>query len=147
VISIKSYKVVAPLINFSVYPFLNPDGYPHSLEDEKDACPLILTPSLAWDVSVRLPPSYRADKTFYRLAALGAARFIFEVRGVPLSEIEVEVEGEIYKVARSENDGKIGIKLPKCKEKEVLRIPHQQTHPAPSAGCFFVSAISSQMQF
>ena len=87
-----------------------------AIEVNSSECPLILTSSLSADVSVKLPPSYKVDKSFYSLAALGAARFILDVRGVPLNEIDVEIGGEIFRVARTGNDGKLGVKMPKCKE-------------------------------
>ena len=52
-----------------------------------------------------LPPS----------AALAAARFLVEVRGLPLEECEIEMNGKIYSALFSENDGKCEILVRKCK--------------------------------
>ena len=51
----------------------------------------------------------------YDIVAYSAAQFLYNVRGLPNDCIEIETPEKIYSATKSEKDGKIAVKLPKCK--------------------------------
>lgn len=83
---------------------------------DKFSYTVFILPSLKADVSLvmynsimkRIKPSYGA--------ALSAAAFLVKYRGLPLDEIDVDVDGEVIKVVFSEKNDKFSVTLPKCKQ-------------------------------
>ncbi len=76
---------------------------------------LFLLPSLAADARAAV---FSADGRERSLptAAYAAACFLVQVRGLPLSECEVEIGGKIYTCLFSENGGKCELLVEKCKQ-------------------------------
>lgn len=80
----------------------NPEKYA-----DKNTPYAFLLPSFAADIGV-----YCSDNSEPYSVALSAARFLRFVRGLPLSEIQVECDGRVYTVT-VEGDGKCYISIPK----------------------------------
>lgn len=74
---------------------------------DKDTPYVFLLPSLVADIK-----AVCSDKSYTFSAVLSAARFLRLVRGLPLSEIEVECDGRLYTVT-VERDGKCYITISK----------------------------------
>jgi hypothetical protein len=76
---------------------------------------VLITPSFTADVAV----NRISDKMIFRnfeTVAYCAARFLYDVRGLPNDELEIETPEKIYTVTRDAKSGKIFVKLPKCKQ-------------------------------
>lgn len=58
----------------------------------------------------------KSDALLPKAATLAAARFILDVRGLPLEELTVEMDGKTYTAVRRQGESKIWVKMPKCKE-------------------------------
>ena len=80
---------------------------------------LLLLPSLSADARAVIyePADGRLSDAPPLSAALAAARFLVEVRGLPLDECEIEISEKVYRIIFSENDGKCEILMDKCKYK------------------------------
>ena len=72
-------------------------------------------PSLKSDISVRAFRHDGKERYRYESSALAAATFLLLVRGLPLDEISVETPMGDFYVNFTENGGKCGIILRKCK--------------------------------
>lgn len=55
------------------------------------------------------------SRTSDELPAYAASLFLLRVRGLPLSEMTVKTPSCMYEIKITENDGKCGILVPKCK--------------------------------
>ena len=80
---------------------------------------LLLLPSLSADARAVIcePADGHLSDAPPLSAALAAARFLVEVRGLPLDECEIETNENVYRILFSENDGKCEILTDKCKYK------------------------------
>lgn len=68
---------------------------------------LFLVPSVICDFGVISPIGSGKNKILYSSAALSAAKFLTEVRGLPLSDFEIECDGQVFRVLRK--NGRCGI--------------------------------------
>ena len=75
---------------------------------------LIITPSLVSDIAVNCISEKQITRD-YETAAYAAARFLYNVRGLPSDSIEIETSEKIYSVTRNAKNKKTAILLPKCK--------------------------------
>ena len=80
---------------------------------DKSVTAAFLLPSTEADAEV--VPLQQNRATPYALA-ISALAFLRTARGLPLTELEVSVNGIIYDVFADEGSGRVGIILPKCKQ-------------------------------
>ena len=67
------------------------------------------------EADAEVVPLQQNRATPYALA-ISALAFLRTARGLPLTELEVSVNGIIYDVFADEGSGRVGIILPKCKQ-------------------------------
>ena len=78
--------------------------------------PLLVGASELGELSLVPIKSNAPDAISYPLAALSAGRFICEVRGLPITEANIEILEKIYCVKIHLVSKTVGIKLNKCKQ-------------------------------
>lgn len=98
---------------YDVFAVSEPPSYPESFYDvrDKNAETVFILPSLLADASVT---SYK-NPSPSPSAALAAAAFLTFVRGLPLEEVDIESEGERFKILLLPKRDNLQIFLPKCK--------------------------------
>ncbi len=99
--------------SFDVFPVSKMPTAPHCFSDSRDptVSPLFLLPSEIADAEVRSIHSGCLGAS----AAMAAAAFLLDVRGLPLAELDVECGDEIYKIISSKNQDFREILTAKCK--------------------------------
>ena len=90
------------------------EGYIDRLD--RESYTVFILPSLPCDLKIIMYNSEckRVPATWG--AILAAAGFLVCFRGLPLSEVDIEANGENSRVRFSDLDGKMSITLPKCKQ-------------------------------
>lgn len=76
---------------------------------------VIVTPSHTADVVAEPVPRDGKYMSSDEVTAFCAGAFLYNVRGLPSEEIEVETPGGVYRISRCSKTDKISIILPKCK--------------------------------
>ncbi len=103
--------------SFDVFSLSRFPAVPSRYLDTRDSTvdSVIITPSHGADVSARLVSGNGRDVTCGELPAFCAGVFLYAVRGLPSSEIEVEASDKIYRITKTLKNRKTSIILPKCK--------------------------------
>jgi len=119
----------APFCKFDFIPVLEYDGGQPSKE-KYDNIPVLVSASEVADISVSLLDGAATLGFSDVLCALAAGRFIYEVRGLPLTEADVEILGNVYRILIDIKAASVSFKTRKCKQllsKQSIKIENIDT--------------------
>lgn len=96
---------------FDIFPLASmPENTKKYIDSRSGVEALFLVPSKTADAKVVPAIKKQLPKTLFASSALSAAKFLTKVRGLPLSELEIECEGDVFRIIST--DGVCSIWLP-----------------------------------
>ena len=104
-----------PFCKYDLIPLLQNDLNSIKIE-ECENIPAFVGASDKADISLLRADSCKSKEFYEPLAAIAAGRFIYEKRGLPLTDVDVEISGCVYSVIIDEKNLKVGLKLRKSKQ-------------------------------
>ena len=104
-----------PFSKYDLIPLLQNDANNIKIE-ECENIPAFVAASDTADISLLRADSCKSKDFYEPLAALATGRFVYEKRGLPLTDIDVEIQGRVYCVIIDSLNKNIGLNFKKCKQ-------------------------------